>query len=54
MASRTEAGARETESPRRQWYMVLNMYPFVFIPLVAVISVLCAIVLPVLRRMGYW
>jgi hypothetical protein len=33
---------------REFWYSVLNIFPFIFLPLVALIGVLCSIVMPYL------
>lgn len=35
-------------SRREFWYSVLNMFPFVFLPLVAVLGVLCSLIMPYL------
>jgi hypothetical protein len=34
----------------RFWYAVLNMCPFIFLPLVALIAILCAIFMPMFRN----
>lgn len=45
---------RQTEGPVERgpsygfWYDFLNMFPFLFIPLVAIVGILLAIVMPVL------
>jgi hypothetical protein len=36
----------------RWWYRALNMFPFIYLPIVLLIALACAILLPILRRMA--
>jgi hypothetical protein len=45
-------GKIEGESPRRKWYAAFNMFPFVYLPIVLIVAVACALILPVLRGVG--
>lgn len=40
-------------SSREFWYSVLNMFPFVFLPLVAVLGVLCSLIMPYLTGVAH-
>jgi hypothetical protein len=44
--------SREPESPRRKWLSTLNMFPFVFLPIVLLVAIACAIILPIIRGVG--
>ena len=35
---------------QRFWFAVLNMFPFVFLPLAAAIAILASVLMPYLRR----
>ena len=48
-----ESQPKENESPRRFWFGILNSFPFVFLPIVILIAVACAIILPMLRGVGH-
>lgn len=45
--------AGTVSSSREFWYSVLNMFPFVFLPLVAVLGVLCALIMPYLTGVAH-
>lgn len=40
----------DTAVPENKWYRALNMFPFVYLPIVLLIALACAIVLPIVRR----
>ena len=45
-AHQSSATNSRGDSRRPFWYGVLNVFPFVFLPLVALIGVLCALIMP--------
>ena len=49
----TERDERPSESDenRTWWFKTLNMFPFVYLPIVLLIALACAIFLPIIRRM---
>ena len=40
----------DTSVQENKWYRALNMFPFIYLPIVLLIALACAILLPILRR----
>jgi len=41
----------DADDDRTWWFKTLNMFPFVYLPIVLLIALACAIFLPIIRRM---
>ena len=42
----------EPQDSRTWWYKTLNMFPFVYLPIVLLIALACALILPIIRRLA--
>ena len=47
-----EKPSSDTSVSESWWYRALNMFPFIYLPIVLLIALACAILLPILRRMA--
>ena len=52
MNERDDARPTESEDSKPWWYKTLNMFPFVYLPIVLLIALACALFLPIIRRLA--
>jgi len=51
MNERDDGRPPDPEDARAWWYKTLNMFPFVYLPIVLLIALACALFLPIIRRL---
>ena len=47
-----DGGSNEATNAKTWWYKTLNMFPFVYLPIVLLIALACALFLPIIRRLA--
>jgi hypothetical protein len=52
MNERDEGRPTESQDAKTWWYKTLNMFPFVYLPIVLLIALACALFLPIIRRLA--
>jgi hypothetical protein len=52
MNERDDDRSPESQDAKTWWYKTLNMFPFVYLPIVLLIALACALFLPIIRRLA--
>lgn len=52
MNERDAGRSQDPDDSKSWWYKTLNMFPFVYLPIVLLIALACALFLPIIRRLA--
>jgi hypothetical protein len=52
MSERDDGRSTESKDANAWWYKTLNMFPFVYLPIVLLVALACALFLPIIRRLA--